>query len=209
VKSTTRWTNTTYVQFLAFATMCGCGLAPGDPGGAQQLGTASEALGETTCFTTAAYDVKACTGCPTTQPIGWTSPQTYSHPDCYKAVIADVLNYSPIYSGPGDESGGIYVSWADAIPTTQSACVSAWIHADLYVSGGTKIGSKSAVGQWFPAGFFVAHCAPPSVSFTTEIPLFSGYTGIYRTVASARTSSSSSAPTRTVRIEQRMPVVVK
>ena len=199
-----------YVKFLAIATMCGCGLAPGDLGSEQQLGTASEALGETTCYTNTDYDVKVCpapNGCPSTQPLAWTSPRTYSHPNCYKAVVADILYYDNSYTGVGDQPGGIYITWADAIPTTQSACVSAWIHADLYDNSQTKTGSTSGSGEWVPASVTPAYCVPPSVSFA--IPAFPGNNGQYRMMASARTSSSSSAPTRMLRMEQRKPLNVR
>lgn len=194
---------------LAMLSGCGADAFSSEEGANQEpVGIASEALGETTCFTTAAYDVKICTGCSATQPLNWTSPQTYTHPDCSKAVIADILDYSPTYSGPGDVPGGIYVNWADAVPTTPTTCRSAYLAAELYVQGGTVIGNKSAFGQWIVAGP-IAGCSPPGVSFTSEIPVRPGYGGIYRTVVSARTTQSSLSPTRKVRIQQRAPVFIK
>jgi len=199
------------VPLVAIAMLCGCGA--GDDGRGA-LGTSAEAIGESSCFQDGdKEDVLACLtvdecGPDHLEPLDWTSPRTYSHPSCYKAAEAVIIDYSDVYSGPGDVPGGIYVDWADAVPTTASACASAFMRADLYVVGADLIGSKTSHGQWVDAGSF-AFCEPPGVSFTSEIPLYPGYTGVYGVSATARTSSSSSAPTRALHMEQRAPVIVR
>jgi hypothetical protein len=133
-----------------------------------------------------------------------TSPQTYNKTHCYKAVVYDVTNYSPDYVPNGWTSGGgIYIEYADAPVATASACNQLWVRADLfefYAPTGQWIwkGTQEDVGQWYSASpSHAAYCDEPWVGFDPA-DFYVGKT--YRVAATARTSESSSAPTRKVHV---------
>ncbi|WP_437810813.1 hypothetical protein [Sorangium sp. So ce1078] len=144
--------------------------------------------------------------------INYTSPQSYSTTSCYKGVVLDVQNYSSSYAQ--NPSGSVFpgrttVEWADSLPTLAdpdrlSRCESAYVAADLF----EKVGqswvyktSKESLGSWTPF-FDGGFCAGPGVSFSSEMQ--AGKT--YRISATARTQKSSSAATRKLRVESRLPV---
>lgn len=138
----------------------------------------------------------------------YTSPQTYSTTSCFKAVVVDISNYSSTFLGAGNVAGGTYISWADSAPTTQAACTSSWVRADLFVwqnNAWTYKGFKTATGIWTPffGSFF---CETAQVGFTAP-DLVAGNT--YRIAATARTAATSDAATRKVSVLSEPPVIIQ
>ncbi|WP_437315568.1 hypothetical protein [Sorangium sp. So ce385] len=144
--------------------------------------------------------------------INYTSPQSYSTASCYKGVVLDVQSYSSLYAQ--NPSGSVFpgrttVDWADSLPAFAdpdhvATCESTYLAADLF----EKVGSswvykttKESLGIWTPF-FDGGFCAGPGVSFSSEMQ--AGKT--YRISATARTHKSSSAATRKLHVESRLPV---
>ncbi|HEU4409376.1 MAG TPA: hypothetical protein VFS43_29220 [Polyangiaceae bacterium] len=130
--------------------------------------------------------------------INYTSPQTYSTPNCFKGVVLDVTKYAS--TAPAGHSVFTGVGWADSVPVASQAnhvadCNNLWLHADLFeiVNGvPVYVTSRDDHGTWltdFPAA---NTCQGPSVSLTDLMTPGKAY----RVSATARTFQSSSAPTR-------------
>ena len=103
-----------------------------------------------------------------------TTPQQYNQPGCYKGQVFEIMNLSPNYVGVGNiQSGGIYVTWADAEPGTKTACEASKVRALLFEKQGSSwvtLGDKTATGKYHAAGGgWGAYCNPPAVSFTSEL----------------------------------------
>lgn len=144
--------------------------------------------------------------------IKYNSPQSYSTPSCYKGVVLDVQSYSSLYTQ--NPSGAVFpgrttVDWADSLPIPSDPdhvvrCESTYVAADLFEKVGSSWvykTSKESFGSWTPF-FDSAFCAGPGVSFSSEMQ--AGKT--YRISATARTHKSSSAFTRKLHVESRLPV---
>jgi hypothetical protein len=140
----------------------------------------------------------------------YTSPQTYDTTNCYKAVVIDIDKYSADFLGNygSGRPGGTYINWKDAVPVTQSACNDSWVRADLFHwLNNTWIYDypKDSHGTWISGDLFTG-CFLPETSFTS-IDLQAGNT--YRIAATARTSATSSAPTRIVSVISQKPVILR
>ncbi|WP_437757053.1 hypothetical protein [Sorangium sp. So ce1389] len=124
-----------------------------------------------------------------TGSVDWVSPQTYNTTSCYKGVVIDVNSINAI--------GGVSTvaaSWADTAPTTQAACEASWVQIDVFqwVSGSwSHLISDDANGIWNSS---TGKCSVPGIAEGVN----PGST--VRVSATARTSQSSSAPTRKVAI---------
>lgn len=151
----------------------------------------------------------------------WPSPRAYDNPRCNKAVVVDIPSYSATYSGPAsggapaDMDGQTKVEWADTLPTTQSACTSAWLTAYLYRWSSTNQEWSQRVvleayGQWVMDPWTrLMVCRGPSVSFHTVFTSDLTVGRAYRIAASARTAASSSASTRKLRVQSLRPTVIQ
>lgn len=161
------------------------------------LGTASQAFGETSCADNGIAD-KSFTG---TGSI--TSPTTYSNNECFKAYITDVSDLAL------NNSGAVTVSWTDTLPTNQTDCENLWLSADVYLQilGNWAIlnpQARSSHGTWgpdFPGG--TSFCTGPGAEWTNE-GLTSGAS--YRFSVTARTSDTSDAPTRSFVLRTQGPL---
>ncbi|MGK3969015.1 hypothetical protein WMF01_51560 [Sorangium sp. So ce1667] len=144
--------------------------------------------------------------------INYNSPQSYNTTSCYKGVVLDVSNYSSLYAQ--NPSGSVFpgrttVEWADSLPAFAdpdhvAKCESAFVAADLFEKVGSSWvhrTSKESLGSWTPF-FDGGFCAGPAVSFSSEMQ--AGKT--YRISATARAQKSSSALTRKLHVESRLPV---
>ncbi|XXX75259.1 hypothetical protein WMF30_47180 [Sorangium sp. So ce134] len=144
--------------------------------------------------------------------INYTSPQSYSAASCYKGVVLDVQSYSSSYAQ--NPSGSVFpgrttVEWADSLPTLAdpdrvAKCEATYVAADLFEKVGSSWvykTSKDSLGVWTPF-FDGGFCAGPGVSFASEMQ--AGKT--YRISATARTQKTTSAPTRKLHVESRLPV---
>lgn len=135
--------------------------------------------------------------------INFTSPQTYSTTNCFKAVVLDVTNFKNGFA-PEPIDGFThtfrsFVQWADALPSLSDPNREAlysqlWLDADLFeVVNGIPVYKTTKESFGF-CGFFCS--APLAIDFA---PLMQpGKT--YRISATARTSKSSAAPTRKVNV---------
>jgi hypothetical protein len=130
--------------------------------------------------------------------------QTYGSRACTRAAIVDINNYSSTYLGPGDVPGGTWVEWADALPTTQSACTSAYLRSDLYTLQGNSwvfAATKTGVNSWL-----LGSCQVGSVNWGSA-NVQAGQS--IRIVSQALTSATLAGLRRKVRIESRRPVIIK
>jgi hypothetical protein len=121
----------------------------------------------------------------------YTSPRVYGATTCPGSLAIEINNYSASYvdGGAGGAGGGTFVGWADADPTTKSACESAWVQADLYrhiLGGWIRVNRQQNHGTWM--NFFGSwSCQTPGVGWrTAHEGLVAG--SDYRIVATARTS---------------------
>ena len=162
---------TTSVTLLALVAG-GCGQA-GDEESGDSTDVTTSALGESSCATVAATQTMHDGG------FNYRSPTAYNTPGCFKAVIIDSFPISGV--------DFVNLFWADAIPTTQSACTNLWFGAYKYEDTDPEVGQwtvqdiESSRGVWFDG-----ICTPPSLSF--QGGWLNG--GAYRVTASARTSPS-------------------
>lgn len=147
----------------------------------------------------------------------YASPTTYSNPKCGKAVVVDLFRYSSTYWGAPtggaapELDGRTQINWNSSAPTTQSACSAMWMGAILYRAlPGTAWTEWDRIekqgGSWVfdpLARKFI--CLTPALTFhSTFVPDFS--VGLnYRMAVTARTENSSSAATRSVRINSFAP----
>jgi hypothetical protein len=158
----------------------GCSSQEGAGAGEVYAETALE-IGEPSCAT-------ASTDRSVTGEIFLTlSPTTYSNPACYKAWVLGISDFGRFAT--------VFVNWVTP-PTTQSECEAAYVRADLYRDvNGTfeKIDQHSADGRWNgQCSVFTAVQAPAAA-------------GTYKLAATGRTTSSSSAPTRRLRVWSQGP----
>jgi hypothetical protein len=106
--------------------------------------------------------------------VNYTSPQTYNPQGCYKGQVAEIMNLSPYYVGLGNiQSGGIYVTWADAEPGTKAACEASKVRALLFEKTGSSwvtLADETVTGEYHAAGGgWSAYCNPPALSFTSQL----------------------------------------
>jgi len=156
------------------------------------------AIGQTTCATAAADATFTGGAVP-----AWVSTQTYGTRACTRAAIIDINNYSSSYLGPGDVPGGTWIEWADATPTTQSACTSAYLRSDLYTRQGNSwvfAATKTGVNSW------ILGCQVGSINWGSA-NVQAGQS--IRIVSQALTNSTPTSFRRKVRIESRRPVIIK
>jgi len=171
------------------------------------LGVSSIALTQS-CGTPQAEDLRSISGsldqfCASAAPAqtfvsscNVTSPQTYP-PDCFKGYVVQVNQVASIPSGTG---GAPYAKfeWAGEVLNTQQACEDAWVGG--YVFEKQSDGRFAAQdflfspGTWSGTGGTFA-CSPPKAQ---SFKVAQG--GDYKFAASARTQTTSSAPTRPVHI---------
>lgn len=137
------------------------------------------------------------------------SPVTYNPADCYKGYVVQVNN---LMRGTGGTGGGIpQVSFGtNGGIGGQTACESSFVSGYVFEqqSDGSYVtqDALSAHGSWVPlsgSGGITGRCDTPTV---TSLNLSEGRT--YKFAATARTSSSSSAPTRSVSVNTGHPGVV-
>lgn len=137
--------------------------------------------------------------------IEYMSPQTYNTASCYKGVVVDVSNYASTKPFGHDAFTG--AGWADSVPLASdsnhvSDCNNLWVQGDLFELGanGSWIyrTSRERKGSWNsdPNAWFYNTCSPPGVAFSDLMRTGKSY----RISATARTSKSSYAPTRKVRV---------
>jgi hypothetical protein len=139
-------------------------------------------IGEASCATAPNDSASVAQGFET------LTPQTYSNPACFKAWVEGISNFGP---------ARIFAEWA-VPPTTRSSCEAAYVRADLYrkVNGTfTKIDQRSANGAWGMAGGAGTASCRIQTSVCASTPA-----GTYKLVATARTTSATSAPTRKLRL---------
>jgi len=156
-----------------------------------------------------ALDQNCATATPvqsTERSISYVSPQTYSQAGCYKGVVVEVTRFflglgsggstGAGGSGPGD-APSVLVTWHDAMPTNPTDCAAAWVGG--YAFEFTDVGSgpafqtvdvQSATGTWNSS---LGLCNAPAFTFANL-----HVNSTYRFAVSARTSATSSAPTRKV-----------
>jgi hypothetical protein len=162
----------------ALLVLSGCAVEPSDDGAPEgDVGQAAEAIG-----------TECADASPTVVSYGYIdyiSPQWYTKPNCYKAVVMDVYDVV---------AGDIYMDWQDAIPTTQAACEQAWMRVDVFeIVGGVPQyrGHDESFGSWLGSWCYV------------NVLMISEYTHSgkdYRIAATARTDNTSAAPTRRFRV---------
>ena len=138
------------------------------------------------------------------------SPVTYNPSDCYKGYVVQVNN---LMRGTGGTGGGIpQVSFSTSIGGIggQTACESSFVAGYVFEqqADGSYVtqDSLSAQGSWIPlsgSGGITGRCENPKV---TSLNLSEGRT--YKFAATARTASTSSAPTRAVSVNTGHPGVV-
>jgi hypothetical protein len=136
--------------------------------------------------------------------INYTTPQTYNPAGCYKGQVVEIMNLSPNYVGLGNiQSGGIYVTWADAEPGTKTACEASKVRALLFEKQGSSwvtLADETVSGEYHAAGSgWSAYCNPPGLSFTSELK--AGKT--YRVALTGRDPSNA---TRRVKVKTEMVV---
>jgi hypothetical protein len=152
----------------------------------ENLDTVQQLFGSSSCGTVAA-------NATFTDSLNHQSPSSYNN--CYKGYVVDVDDLNVFYTGQGSEpwlNGRITISWAGTVPTTQSACESAWGSAVFYkwVSGQwvDQTGVLNAYGTWDP--LFGGSCVPPSLSTSEYFLLQAGES--YRAAGTMRTSYGGS-----------------
>lgn len=177
----------------AFA-LTGCVAEMGESDVAEEdIVQAEEAIG-TECA--AANPVKYFVG-----GFDYTSPQTYTTANCYKAVPVTVGNYEAGFPPPPPDTFEhelwTHVSWADAALSTQAACSAAWVRADVfkYVNNiPVYLGYLEDKGGW---DSFLNTCMHPYVDITGFLQNGESY----MVAATARTAATSAAPTRKVSVK--------
>jgi len=145
--------------------------------------------------------------------IDYTSPITYSQAGCYKGQVVQ-LNMG--LGGAPSVPNGAVVTWASAVPTTESACTSAWLGVYWFekdsgtgagsggIGGGVGAGGSSSstyrtreiqtkTGTW-SSGV----CTTPQIPF--PFGLLPGVVATFRFAISARTAPTTNAPTRSFKI---------
>ncbi|HEU4539022.1 MAG TPA: hypothetical protein VFS00_33105 [Polyangiaceae bacterium] len=200
--------NKNIVSHIGFVVMAsaalwlgGCVEGAGEGGGAGENDAAEGPVGEVE----QAIGAECAAAAPTASFVSvldYTSPQTYNTVNCFKGVVVDVKSYAS--TAPLGDSIFTGVGWADAVPLASQAnhvadCQNLFLQADLFeIVNGVPVfkTSRQARGQWltdFPAP---NTCQAPGVSFSDL--MIKGRT--YRVSATARTTASSSAPTRRLTI---------
>jgi hypothetical protein len=155
-----------------------------EPLPAEDVGSSQQAFSTAEC---------ASLGANATQSDGFwhESPRTYNK--CYKGYIVDLLNYA----GNDYWNVGSRVEWNDTVPTTQAACEALWMAAIIYEttpSGNVGLDIRNSNGVWTQIAGWQPFCIGPGV----DVGDIMQAGGNYRVAVSARTSQSSSAPTRSV-----------
>jgi hypothetical protein len=180
------------------ASTVGCGASAGDPSGelpAAALGSTEQALTEAGCATTSPTVVL-------TGGAGFQSPTGYSQPGCFKAQVIDIPDLAI--------GGSVSVRFRGTGGSTPSVCETQWLGASFYaqIDGVFELlDFVSARGSWSDA----EGCIRPESGFTLD-PISYGLSrdeveslsGV-RIAASARTSSSSAAGTRSLSINYANP----
>lgn len=95
----------------------------------------------------------------------------YDTPNCWKAVVIDINNYSAEFLGPGNIPGGTVVSAPTGAALEQARCGSSWTKAYLFEKVNNDWVPKKSVFEsavWVPPGGLWpnGYCAWPSVQFT-------------------------------------------
>jgi hypothetical protein len=178
-----------------FVSLGGCA---SQPPGAEEIGSSTSPLSEGCAAThqpTASF----------TGSVDFTSPTTYSAPNCFKAVVLDVDDYALANTGWGTPPGRTEITWEDP---QWGVCSDMMIRAQLF---------RKVSGVWIPDGDekqangtvrvgplpVALSCTPPSVSFDKEMK-----PGLdYRIAATAR-AGNNAGPTRSLRVRSRPPVSV-
>ena len=126
----------------------------------------------------------------------------YSQPGCFKAQVVDIPDLAL--------NGSVNVRFRGSPGSTQSACETQWLGATFYAhleGAFQQLDFVSARGSWSDA----EGCTRPEFSFTLD-PISYGlsrdevesFAGV-RIAASARTSSSSAAGTRSLSVTYANP----
>lgn len=182
------------VAAMAFA---GCAMEAGDVDALE-----SESEGEEDIAQEAqAIGPECAAASPTISAVGtvnYTSPQTYSTTNCFKAVVVDVANYKSGAALPPTNDGLSYsfsttVSWAEAVPDIftlnhEAICNSMLVRADLFefINGVPTVKTtQSSLGQWVDGDIF-SFCSIPALNLTSQLQAGKKY----RVAATARTSNS-------------------
>ncbi|HET9958347.1 MAG TPA: hypothetical protein VFQ61_27820 [Polyangiaceae bacterium] len=160
-------------------------------GGDGDTAATEEALGSVSCSTATADKTLDGSADPT-----HVSPSTYN--TCYRGYVVDINNLSVSYTGVKSASSGydahISVDWKGPVPTTKSACESAWGSAIFYKKvGGSWVdqsGVLQAYGEWQDRGDLVSFCSPPSITTLDVLTLEAGAS--YRVAATMRTTYGGS-----------------
>jgi hypothetical protein len=181
----------TIMSRMGIVSICASGLVLSGCLGNAEVEAFEEDLGETEqAIGTECAGVSTPTASFSHSGVGYLSPQTYTTTSCYKAVVLDVSDYQVPASG-----SWINVSWNDTVPVASdpdhvATCNSMYVQAELFelASNGSWIwlDSQNNQGTWKSGT-----CYYPMVDL---FDLDLGKT--YRIAATARTSNSSSAPTR-------------
>ena len=175
------------------ASTAGCGadaMDPSDEWAAAPLGSTAQALKEAGCATTSPTAVL-------TGGAEFQSPTEYSQAGCYKAQVVDIPDLAI--------GGNVRVRFTDTAGSTQSVCQAQWLGATFYAQiNGVfeQLNYLSDRAVWSD----VEGCLPPDFGFALDPIAYGldhdeveGLSGV-RIAASARTSSSSAAQTRSLSV---------
>jgi hypothetical protein len=163
------------VVTLSLCSACGAG-----ENGETEEWVASDAaeIGEAGCADPTSFD-QVKLGLPPP----FVSPATYSNPSCYKAWVVYLGDYVAA------SNRRFQVLWNAALPTTKATCEAAWVRADVYKWNGSSFQFVEKISE---TGFWSGSTC------TLKGRSLQATSGTYTFALTARTSTASSAPTRSV-----------